>query len=205
MRLSALSRPKTPQIDMTPMVDMAFLLVTFFLLATTFKTGEIVWVQMPRSVAGLNLPMTDLLTIFVDKDGRAYLSLTSPQARRAWLQRHAQVNQIQYTEDEYRAFEMMSGFGVPSTQLRALLQTPAEERKRFKQTGIPTKVGDKNELADWIILARVTIPRLRVAIKADATTPYKKVEDVIKTLTDINVLRFTLITQPKKLNDDAGY
>ncbi len=205
MRLSALSRPKTPQIDMTPMVDMAFLLVTFFLLATTFKTGEIVWVQMPRSVAGLNLPMTDLLTIFVDKDGRAYLSLTSPQARRAWLQRHAQVNQIQYTEDEYRAFETMSGFGVPSTQLRALLQTPAEERKRFKQTGIPTKVGDKNELADWIILARVTVPRLRVAIKADATTPYKKVEDVIKTLTDINVLRFTLITQPKKLNDDAGY
>ncbi|MCS7037444.1 MAG: biopolymer transporter ExbD [Saprospiraceae bacterium] len=205
MRSSALSRPKTPQIDMTPMVDMAFLLVTFFLLATTFKTGEIVWVQMPRSVAGLNLPMTDLLTVFVDKDGRAYLSLTSPPARRAWLQRHAQVNQVQYTEEEYRAFEMMSGFGVPSTQLRELLQKSPEERKRFVQTGIPAKVGDKNELADWIILARATIPRLRIAIKADATTPYKKVEDVIKTLTDINVLRFTLITQPKKLDDDAGY
>lgn len=204
MRWSALSRSKTPQIDMTPMVDMAFLLVTFFLLATTFKTGEIVWVQMPRSVAGLNLPMTDLLTIYVDKDGRAYMSLTSPQARRAWLHEYGRISQVAYTEEEYRAFETMSGFGVSSAQLRNLLQTPAEERKRFKQNGIPIK-GDKNELAEWIILARVAIPRLRVAIKADANTPYQKVEDVIKTLTDINVLRFTLITQPKKLNDDAGY
>lgn len=187
------------------MVDMAFLLVTFFLLATTFKTGEVVWVQIPRSVAGLNLPMTDLLTISVNKDGQAYLSLTSPATRRAWLQKHAQVNQIQYTEEEYRAFEAMSGFGVPTAQLRQLLQMPSEERKRFKQAGIPMKAGNKNELADWIILARVVIPRLRIAIKADATTPYKKVEDVIKTLTDINVLRFTLITQPKGLDDDARY
>ncbi len=204
MRFSGVFRPKTPQIDMTPMVDMAFLLVTFFLLATTFKTGEVVWVQMPRSVAGLNLPMTDLLTISVDKKGQAYLSMTSPQARRAWLQKHAQVNQITYTEEEYKAFELMSGFGVPMSQLRSLLQTPAEERKRFKQNGIPIK-GDKNELADWVILARVTIPRLRIAIKADANTPFRQVEDVINTLTDINVLRFTLITQPKKLEDNAGY
>ncbi len=204
MRFNAVSRPKTPQIDMTPMVDMAFLLVTFFLLATTFKTGEVVGVQMPRSVAGLNLPMTDLLTISVDREGRAYLSMATPQARRAWLQRHGQVNQVAYTEEEYRAFEMLSGFGVPMTQLRALLQTPPEQRKRLRQPGIPIK-GDKNELADWVVLARVTIPRLRVAVKADAYTPYKKVEDVINTLTDLNVLRFTLITQPKKMSDDAGY
>lgn len=172
MRFSGILRPKTPQIDMTPMVDMAFLLVTFFLLATTFKTGEVVGVQMPRSVAGLNLPMTDLLTISVDKKGQAYLSMTSPQARRAWLQKHAQVNQINYTEEEYKTFELIPGFGVPMSQLRTLLQTPAEERKRFKQNGIPIK-GDKNELADWVILARVTIPRLRIAIKADANTPFQ--------------------------------
>ncbi len=201
---SALSRPKTPQIDMTPMVDMAFLLVTFFLLATTFKTGEVVWVQMPRSVAGLNLPMTELLTISVDKEGRAYLSMTSPQSRRAWLQQHAQVNQISYTEEEYKAFELMSGFGVPMDQLRSLLQTPAEQRKRFKQSGIPIK-GDRNELADWLLLARVTIPRIRIAIKADAQTPYKKVEEVVSTLIDLNILRFTVITQPKRMDDNAGY
>ncbi len=204
MRFSTLSHPRTPSIDMTPMVDMAFFLVTFFLLATTFKTGEVVSVQMPRSVAGLNLPMTDLLTISIDREGRTYLSMATPQARRAWLQQHGQVHQIAYTEAEYRAFEALSGFGVPSSQLRALLQTPPEQRKHFPQPGIPT-VGEKNELADWIVLARVTIPRLRIAVKADAHAPYKKVEKAINTLTELNVLRFTLITQPNKMTDDAGY
>lgn len=201
MKSNTLSRPKTPQVDMTPMVDMAFLLVTFFLLATTFKTGEVASVQVPRSVAGLNLPMTDLLTILVDDDGQVFLSLTSPQARRAWLHEHDRMNSIGYTEDEYHAFELMSGFGMPMADLRQLLNTPPEARKRFRQTGIPVK-GDRNELAEWVILARATIPRLRVAIKADANTPYKQVEDVVNTLTSINVLRFNLITQSKKISDD---
>lgn len=185
---------------MTPMVDMAFLLVTFFLLATTFKTGEPATVQVPKSVAGLNLPMTDLLTILVDHDGKVFLSLTSQQARRAWLHQQDLMNEVGYTEDEYHAFELMSGFGMPMADMRKLLSTPPEARKQLQQAGIPLQ-GDKNELAEWVILARVTIPRLRVAVKADAETPYKMVEDVVNTLTEINVLRFNLITQSKKIDD----
>jgi len=200
MRSNASSRPKSPQVDMTPMVDMAFLLVTFFLLATTFKTGEPATVQVPKSVAGLNLPMTDLLTILVDDDGRVFLSLTSPQARRAWLHQQDLMNEVGYTEEEYHAFELMSGFGMPMADMRKLLSTPPEARKRVQQAGIPLQ-GNKNELAEWVVLARVTIPRLRVAVKADAETPYKMVEDVVNTLTEINVLRFNLITQSKKIDD----
>ncbi|MBX2892202.1 MAG: biopolymer transporter ExbD [Saprospiraceae bacterium] len=200
MQHTSISRPKSPQIDMTPMVDMAFLLVTFFLLATTFKTPEPTSVQTPQSVAGLNLPMTDLLTILVEDDGKVFLSLTSQQARREWLRQHAQLNQIAYTEEEYRAFELSSGFGVPAASLRPFLAMPPEARKKIKQPGIPVK-GAKNELAEWIILARVAIPRLRIAIKADRKTPYHKVDDVVNTLTEINVLRFNLITQPKKKDD----
>jgi len=186
--------------DMTPMVDMAFLLVTFFLLATTFKTGEPTSVEVPKSVAGLNLPMTDLLTILVDREGKVFLSLTSQQARREWLHQYAMLNQTEYTEDEYHAFELISGFGIPMTNLRSYLSTKPEARKKIKQTGIPVK-GERNELAEWILLARVTTPRLRVAIKADKDTPYNLVEDVVSTLTEINVLRFNLITQSKKTDD----
>lgn len=185
---------------MTPMVDMAFLLVTFFLLATTFKVSEPAMVQIPRSVAGLNLPMTELLTILVDDEGKVFLSMSGQQERREWLQKYAAHHQLDFTEEECKAFALSSGFGVPASELKALLATPAEARRKFRQNGVPVS-GERNELAEWVIMARVVSPRLRVAVKADRDTPYRLVEDVINTLTSINVLRFNLITQSKKKDE----
>lgn len=200
MRENTTSRPRTPQVDMTPMVDMAFLLVTFFLLASTFKTAEPALVQIPRSVAGLNLPMTELLTILVDDEGKVFLNMSGQQERREWLEKYAQHYQMDFTEEEYKSFSVSSGFGVPAAELKKHLATPPEERRKLQQTGIPV-AGERNELAEWIIMARVVSPRLRVAVKADRETPYRLVEDVINTLTEINVLRFNLITQSKKKDE----
>ncbi|MFN4079752.1 MAG: ExbD/TolR family protein [Saprospiraceae bacterium] len=200
MKGNITSRPKSPQVDMTPMVDMAFLLVTFFLLATTFKVAEPAAVQIPRSVAGLNLPMTELLTILVDEEGKVFLSMSGQQERSEWLQKYAAHYQLDFTEEEYKAFALSSGFGVPASELKALLALPPEERHKMKQSGIPINK-DRNELAEWVIMARVVSPRLRVAVKADRDTPYKLVNDVINTLTGINVLRFNLITQSKKKDE----
>jgi biopolymer transport protein ExbD len=68
-----------------------------------------------------------------------------------------------------------------------------EERNKVFQPGIPADSAH-NELSDWVVFARMTNPRVRVAIKGDRDTNYEVVEDVVNTLIDRRVLRFNLIT-----------
>ena len=52
-------------IDMTPMSDVMLLLLTFFLMAGTFTKPEPVQVQTPKSVSEIQIPSTDIMTIFL--------------------------------------------------------------------------------------------------------------------------------------------
>ena len=61
------------------------------------------------------------------------------------------------------------------------------------QPGIPAD-SVNNELADWIVFARMSNPKVRIAVKGDRDTSYKTVEQVVNTLIDRKVLRFNLIT-----------
>jgi biopolymer transport protein ExbD len=54
-----------------------------------------------------------------------------------------------------------------------------------------------NQLADWIRRATTANPDLRIALKADQSTPYPLVEDVISTLQDQKQNRFHLMTTLK--------
>lgn len=202
MSSKRVNRPSSPQLDMNPMVDMAFLLVTFFLLASTFKTAEPARVVVPRSVTNANLPDDQLITISVAIDGRTFIGLSSPEARMNWLDRYASLYEIDIDEDQRNTFSMLPGFGVPRDRLTDLLNMPPEQRSRYAQPGIPID-SLSSELADWLVLGRSVIPRGRVAIKADKGTPYKHVDQVIKTLTENNILRFNLVTEIKKLDDDG--
>ena len=67
-------------IDMTPMSDVMVLLLTFFMLTATFVKEEPVKVNTPGSVSEVKIPTTNLLTIFVEKNGKVFLSLDSPAA-----------------------------------------------------------------------------------------------------------------------------
>jgi biopolymer transport protein ExbD len=200
MRTDRINKPKSPQLDMNPMVDMAFLLVTFFLLATTFKVPEPATVILPRAVVTENLPEKELITITVTNDGRAFIGINTFELREQWLRSFATTYNLELSTQQIETFSMLSGFGVPANELTTLLDMRPEERNRTRQKGIPVD-SLNNQLADWLIFARVVEPRARVAIKSDKGTPYKYINKVVKTLTDNNVLRFNLITDIRRLND----
>jgi biopolymer transport protein ExbD len=82
---------------------------------------------------------------------------------------------------------------VPVRQLPSFLDLEPEERKQVVQPGIPSD-SVNNELADWVMSARMSNMKLRIAVKGDRGTDYKVVKQVVNTLIDKKVLRFNLIT-----------
>lgn len=181
------------------MVDLAFLLVTFFMLATTFKTEEPVEVAIPSSTTEVKLPEKDIMTITVAEDGRIFFSLDSKFSREALLGHMARKYGMHFSEEERYRFSLINSFGLPMEQMHDFLQSDPRLRSSFFQEGIPLG-GETDQLEDWLIMARVTNPAIRVAIKCDGSSPYKLVDKVIQTLIDNNILRFNLITQKEGEN-----
>ncbi|MCL5029163.1 MAG: biopolymer transporter ExbD [Bacteroidetes bacterium] len=66
------------RIDMTPMVDVAFLLLTFFMLTTQFQPPEKVKIQVPSSHSAFKVPDSDVMTIYIDKQGDIYMGVDAP-------------------------------------------------------------------------------------------------------------------------------
>jgi biopolymer transport protein ExbD len=184
-------------IDMTPMVDLAFLLVTFFMLTTKFAPEEPLAVDMPTSVSEIKLPETDILTISVSKDGIVFFNMDGKYNRETLLAKMGEKYGIQFTDQEVRSFSVLSSLGVPVGNLKEFLSMDAESRKLVKQPGIPCD-SVNNELADWVILSRVTNPKLRIAIKGDRDAHYPAIKNVLTTLIDKKVNRFNLITNMEK-------
>lgn len=69
-------------IDMTPMSDVMILLLTFFMLTATFVKEEPIKVNTPGSVSEIKIPENNLLTIFVEKNGKVFLSMDNPIGQR---------------------------------------------------------------------------------------------------------------------------
>lgn len=184
----------TPSLDMTPMVDLAFLLVTFFMLTAAFAPVEPVAVDTPKSESEILLPERDRMIITVAKDGRVFFDMDNQFNRKRMLESIGEKYGITFSEPQKNSFALMSGFGVPVRVLPQFLDLAPDERANVQQTGIPAD-SVNNELADWIVYARLTNPtKLRIAIKGDRDTDYKVVKHIVETLIDRKILRFNLIT-----------
>lgn len=207
---------KSPSLDMTAMCDVAFLLLTFFMLTAKAKPQEAIVVDTPSSISETKLPDAGTLTISVGKDGRVFLDMAGAHTRKALIEDVNSRRQLGLDEKDMVRFANVGMFGVPREQLRQWLRLDPAERgaMNLKVPGIPCDtVPDKNELGEWVHLARLAQFSMKqegkvkdeyvIVIKADKDTPYPAVQRVINTLTDINVNKFNLITNmeadPSKL------
>jgi biopolymer transport protein ExbD len=59
-------------VDMTPMVDVAFLLLIFFMVTTVFRRPLAMEVNMPEPGAKVEVPESNVMTIFVLEDGSMF-------------------------------------------------------------------------------------------------------------------------------------
>ena len=188
---------KSTFIDMTAMSDVTVLLLTFFMLTSTFIKKEPVQVMTPASVSDIKIPETDILQILVDSSGKIFLSLDKQPDMAAVLDKMGEEYGIDFTPEQEKKFVISSTFGVPMQAMSNFLNLSMEEQdKVLKSMGIPCDSTD-NQFKSWVRYARVVNPDLRIAIKADADTPYSVIKNVMNSLQDLRENRYNLITALK--------
>ena len=188
-------------IDMTAMSDVTVLLLTFFMLTATFLPKEPIQVITPASVVDIKIPESNLMTILIKPNGLAYINLDRQNDRRAVLDLVAKDLGTTFTDKQTVSFINQPSIGVPFNQLPAFLDLDMLEQDQIlKTTGIPTDSTD-NQLKRWIQLTRSANKDIKIALKADRSTPYTKVNNVISTLQDLRENRFHLITTLEGMPD----
>ncbi len=218
---------KDTRIDMTAMSDVTVLLLTFFMLTSTFLQKEPVTVITPPSVSEEKVPDEKLMSVLVSTDGKVFISLTGTkdstlksETFRADVLKNAvaMYNQmyttpIELSQKDLDAFSKIGTFGVPLSSIKKWLELPTDERDAaLKTAGIPiTRNEDPdrpNEFQIWIKAIYAAMDNsgigsdmdtgTGIAIKADQTTPYQKVEIVMDNLQTMKHNKFSLMTALKK-------
>jgi len=199
-------------IDMTAMSDVTVLLLCFFMLTSTFVQNEPVQVQTPASVSEIVIPESNLVTILVDSKGKVFMSFTNQQDKVDALTAVGEDYGITFTDTQMKAFKKLETFGVPIQSMRAFLDLPSDQQDKYlkdlenQNVGIPTDsltdtkgsvIAVDNEFRRWITHAKVSNPKLKIAIKADKTTNYPVIKKVIDDLRDMRENRYLLITTLK--------
>ena len=194
-------KKKSTFIDMTAMSDVTVLLLTFFMLTSTFVKKEPVQVFTPASVSEIKIPETNILQILVDPQGKIFMSLDKQPDMKAVLEKMGEEYGVDFTPEQEKKFVTASTFGVPMRSMQKFLDLPTEQQdKLLKNEGIPCDSTD-NQFKSWVRNARQVNPDLRIAIKADASTPYAVIKNVMSSLQDLRENRYNLISSLKTTSD----
>ena len=191
-------------IDMTPMSDVMVLLLTFFMLTSTFVKNEAVKVNAPGSVSEIKVPETEVLQIIVDKDGKIFIGLDKPGYMQEMLEGFkSKFTGLSLSAMQEKNFIGLASFGMPMNKMSDVLKHEAGDVNNLqKEMGIPTDSinGGMSEFQCWVDAARNSSfgDKMKVAIKADAATPYKVVKKMMSELQDMSENRYYLITTLKK-------
>jgi biopolymer transport protein ExbD len=192
-------------IDMTAMSDVTVLLLTFFMLTSTFIKKEPVQVTTPGSVSEIKIPETNVLTVLIEPKGNVFLSLDKQEDKWKVLEQVGKEfkdsksgNPYEFSEEEKYRFSLLPSFGTPIERMKEFLALKTEEQDKIVLSlgGIPTD-SINNQFKTWVKNARDVNPKLVVAIKADASTHYATVKNVMNTLQDLSINRYNLITSLK--------
>lgn len=191
-----------PAIDMTPMVDLGFLLVTFFMMTTQFTPTDLVSVAIPHSTSDTKLPESNTATVLISKEGNVYFRMDGAKNLKSLGAKLNGAYGLGLTDGEVEKFSTQTGFGMPLAGIKEYLKLTETEQKSTTQPGIPVETG-KNELADWLMYARIANPKASFVVKADKATPYPAIKKVMNTLQDRNINRFSLITDTEAKAGEA--
>ena len=187
-------------IDMTPMSDVMVLLLTFFMLTATFVKEEPVKVVAPGSVSEIKIPESNLLTIFVEKNGKVFMNLDSPAHMQAMADNMS--NKLNLTPSEMKDFVQVPMFGTPIGAVKSWLKQDPQVRNKTltddPKAGIPCDTTSSDELRVWVEAARKGCgDDMRIAIKADKNTSYAVIKKVMASLRAIHENKYNLITALK--------
>lgn len=190
-------------IDMTPMSDVMVLLLTFFMLTATFVKEEPVKVNTPGSVSEIKIPSNNLLTIFVEKNGKVFMSMDSPEGMRKLAQQMIDNEKLSLDAKEIETFAQVPMFGTPLNTIGGWLK--AEDKNGIltndPSAGIPCD-SVTDELKVWVSAAREACgEKMGLAIKADTKTSYKVIKNVMNSLRTIDENRYNLITSLKGVDN----
>lgn len=193
-------------IDMTAMSDVTVLLLTFFMLTANFIPKEPIQVLTPASVSEVKIPEFDVMTILIDPQGQVFMNLDRPDDKRKVLESIGQQYNIKFTPKQVTSFVNQTHIGVPIGRLQGFLDLSMEDQdEMMKKMGIPTDtiISPNNQLAVWVTTATEVNENLTIAIKADQSTPYYLVKNVMSTLQDLKKNRYSLITTLKAMPADV--
>lgn len=196
-------------IDMTPMSDVMVLLLTFFMLTSTFVKNEAVRVNTPGSIMETKVPKANVLSIVIDKTGKVFLGMDRPGDFTNVLNSMTDQFGVQLTAKQLETFRTATNIGVPMDEVSTLLSLDDSKLNEYMATkGIPTDSIESNgqkgmsEFQLWVQAARDNNgPDMKLALKADADTPYKVVKKVMSELQDMSENRYYLITTYKTQED----
>ncbi|KGI21605.1 ExbD/TolR family protein [Hoylesella timonensis] len=193
-------------IDMTPMSDVMVLLLTFFMLTSTFVKNEPVKVNQPSSVSEIKVPENDVLNIVVDKAGKVFMSMDNQNDLLSLIQGMNETSSIGLTNQEMMKFQADPMWGVPLNSLKGYLGLPNEKMTEVitgAEAGVPLDSidGGKSEFQLWVTEALNVNEDIKIAIKADADTPYANIKKLMSELQDMNQNRYYLITSLKTGED----
>lgn len=192
-------------IDMTPMSDVMVLLLTFFMLTSTFMSPEPVKVNTPSSVSEVKVPEKDVLNILVNPEGKIFMGTDNKNNMLAMLDNMTAKFGVTLTKKQQKTFLEDAMLGAPMSKLSQYLNLPTEKLSEAIQLlGVPTDSinGGKSEFQEWVSAAKEANPDIKIAIKCDATTPYKVVKQMMSELQDMDENRYQLITNLKTASEE---
>ena len=201
-------------IDMTPMSDVMTLLLTFFMLTSTFVKNEPVKVVTPGSISEIKVPENGVLTILVSPEknaagkptgeGQVFMSIDNTDQLGATLDDMPGRFGVKLNGNQIKTFRLESTFGVPMKELAGYLSMSSQNRGKVLPTkGIPLDSidGGMSEFQQWVDAARTANEEIKIALKADAATPYKTVKKVMNELQDMDESHYYMITNLKTAED----
>lgn len=194
---------KSTAIDMTAMSDVTVLLLTFFMLTSTFIKKEPVQVNTPGSVSEIKIPETNIMQILIDLDGHIFMSLDKQEDKSTLLKKLGEQYNVEFTPTELYKFSLLPTFGTPMNKAKEFLAFSPEDqdKKLIEFKGIPND-STNNQFKAWVVATRALMDEserddFKIAIKADANTPYPIIKKVMDDLRDIRENRYNLITSLK--------